>query len=449
MSFKIPLTLAVGILLPSCEVEAPLGRDNSDRYRVVVDTPALLRNKLDLLFVVDNSENMASRQAQLASSFPVMLESLNFGRGMPDMHISVVSTDMGVAGFSDIVPGCSATGDGGTLAPRDCELADPFMALQHDADGKLLTNFEGEAGKAFECMTQLGEQGCDYEQPLAAMQRALDGSQAATFDFMRDDAALGVVLLTDEDDCSAFDPTLFNPLNPTFEGDSPEFRCFQSGVICDGDDVLKPGLRDGCRPRSMSNYMVSVSDYTDFIDEIKPEPRDRVLTGIIGDPDRVEIGVGGFDAELLPACKDEMGTAAYPGVRLGSFLDSFTHGEISPLCQPNPSNVLDGMVRNLRQTMGTTCLEGTISDVDQQRPGRQEQCYVYEQQPDGDRKYFHECDRPGNFAQSTHLPCYSIETGGEACGDFRTQLALQIHGRDDAPSVNTRLIAECVVDEDE
>jgi hypothetical protein len=58
-----------------------------------------------------------------------------------------------------------------------------------------------------------------------------------------------------------------------------------------------------------------------------------------------------------------------------------------------------------------------------------------------------ECDNPGNLDNSSVLPCYSILTGGEACGDFRTQLALQVHGRDIPPHRDARLIAECRVNE--
>jgi hypothetical protein len=110
---------------------------------------------------------------------------------------------------------------------------------------------------------------------------------------------------------------------------------------------------------------------------------------------------------------------------------------------------MQGMVRNLRKSLGTTCLEGEVLDVDQNEPGRQVDCRVFEthQFAEGAVTTFPRCDNPGNLEASSELPCYSIQTGGEACGDFHTQLALQMHGRDTPPEHDTRLIAECRVSE--
>ena len=146
---------------------------------------------------------------------------------------------------------------------------------------------------------------------------------------------------------------------------------------------------------------------------------------------------------------DSAGAAAYPGIRLSAFVDEFADtGELSSLCDAGTAAGLKGMIRNLRQSMGTTCLEGAISDVDPELPGRQVECRVFERRTDSqEQRYFQKCDRPGDLSNSSVLPCYMIQTGGEACGDFRTQLALQIYGRDGEPNQETRLIAECRVDE--
>ena len=107
------------------------------------------------------------------------------------------------------------------------------------------------------------------------------------------------------------------------------------------------------------------------------------------------------------------------------------------------------MVRNVRKSLGTTCLEGVVLDVDPVQPGRQVECRVFERHgfSDAPEVPLAECDNPGNLEASSQLPCYSIQTGGEACGDFHTQLALQVHGRDAVPAPDTRLIAECRVSE--
>ncbi len=446
------------VLATACTVEAPLGSDVPARYEVVVDTPAELRNQLDLLFVVDNSKHMAIRQEQLANSFKGVMEHLNFGRGLPDLHVGVVSTDMGTGDFGGESAQCSREGNGGRIGPiaEACGLKDEsYMAMQTDVDGTFRGNFDDSQNddsknKVFSCMTRLGEAGCEYEQPLESMRSSLNKDLLDGSGFLREHAVLGVITLTDEDDCSAYNPEIFNPDNEDFRDGDPNFRCFQSGVICEGDDVYKPGLRANCHPRTSSDYITDVNEYVDFLKAIKPDPRDLVLSAIIGDPGsvRVEVDTNGQDAQLVASCEDSMGEVAYPAVRLAAFVDAFSdQGERSSLCNEGAENGLDGIVRKLRQSMGTTCLAGDIADVDPDTAGRQVGCYVYEQlgQNEELRTSIVECDNPGNLGNSSTLPCYSILTGGEACGDFRTQLALQVHGRTTLPSRDARLIAECRV----
>jgi len=444
--------LATACLTPDVD----LGGDTPGVYREVVNTPARLRDKVDLLFVIDNSENMAARQAELSNMFDALLHDLGFGRGLPDLHIGVVSTDMGVGPYSEEVPQCSSRGDGGVLiAPSRAACAatsDPFLSIHQDDDGSSQANFSGSASEAFACMSALGETGCDYEQPLEAMRSSLFEARAQGLGFVRSDAVLGVVVLTNEDDCSAFNSELFNPDQPRFRGDGPNFRCFQSGVICDGDDVYHDGVRNGCRPRPQSDFITQVEDYVDFLGDLKPDPSSRVVTAIIGDPDLVQVDFDeqNMDAELMASCQDEAGAAAYPGVRLNAFVDAFgENGQSASLCNSKTPKRLGGMVRNLRKSLGTTCLEGPILDIEPDEPGRQVDCRVYEKLvfSDESRTNFPKCDNPGNLEASSQLPCYSIQTGGEACGDFYTQLALQVHGRSTPPNADTRLVAECRVAE--
>ena len=79
-------------------------------------------------------------------------------------------------------------------------------------------------------------------------------------------------------------------------------------------------------------------------------------------------------------------------------------------------------------------------------PGRQVQCRVFEELA-GSVTNFVACDNPGNLEASSVLPCYTIQTGDEACGDFETQLAVQIHGRNSEPHRDSRLKVGCLVDE--
>ena len=71
---------------------------------------------VDILFLVDNSPSMASKQKALADNFPRMIEELDkLPDGRPNLHIGVVSSDMG-AGGQGIGGNCNVVlGDRGLL----------------------------------------------------------------------------------------------------------------------------------------------------------------------------------------------------------------------------------------------------------------------------------------------------------------------------------------------
>src|SRR5687767_5682802 len=71
--------------------------------------------KLDLLFVIDNSGSMEQEQASLARNFPLFMRELT-NAGLPDLHLGIVSTDFGAGGLQD--GGCSGLGDQGRFRFR-------------------------------------------------------------------------------------------------------------------------------------------------------------------------------------------------------------------------------------------------------------------------------------------------------------------------------------------
>src|SRR5688572_33005185 len=85
---------ALLLLVAACSSpEATIGQG----WRTVVDTPPEPIEELDILFVVDDSASMATDQYALVQAagdqlFAQLEAELG---GMPDLHIAVVSTDMG------------------------------------------------------------------------------------------------------------------------------------------------------------------------------------------------------------------------------------------------------------------------------------------------------------------------------------------------------------------
>ena len=83
--------------------------------------------KLDLLFVVDNSNSMLREQESLKQQFPAIIQALTTGKrptagskGFPpvkDIHVGIVSTDMGIPGVE--FPAAIATRTAATTASSD------------------------------------------------------------------------------------------------------------------------------------------------------------------------------------------------------------------------------------------------------------------------------------------------------------------------------------------
>src|SRR6476646_6839103 len=64
---------------------------------------------VDLLFLIDDSSSMRLSQDNLMRNFPTLMNTLqNLPGGMPNVHIGVISSDMGAGDGS--VAGCDTTG---------------------------------------------------------------------------------------------------------------------------------------------------------------------------------------------------------------------------------------------------------------------------------------------------------------------------------------------------
>ncbi len=295
-------------------------------------------DKLDVLFVIDNSGSMAEEQQALATAFDSsFIDNLRHNGNLPSLHIGIVSTDLGAGPWG--ITGCSGNGDNGVLqnTPRgDCAPpSDRYIIDLDNGDGTRTKNYSGSLAKTFSCIARLGINGCGFEQPLESVFRALD-DHPANAGFLRDDAALLVVIVSDEDDCSTentdmFDTSMTSP--KSLLGPLSSFRCFEFGVQCNPDFPRAPGMKFGCEPREDSPYMYSVGEYIDFLTTLKDG--NLVVAAIAGDHSPVIVETddtgGSFAFELVPSCSaGDGGRSAVPGVRLRAFLDGFPSRNIGP-----------------------------------------------------------------------------------------------------------------------
>jgi hypothetical protein len=171
------------VLLAGCTMPDEAGPLEVEK-EIRMDFPVAINRDLDLLFVIDDSPTMADDQATLATNLPLFMTVLEtIEGGLPNVHIGVVSTDGG---------GALRVGDE-ACRPEGA----PYLVDVAERDGGRTVNYPGTLPEAFVCNAALGASDGEHRQHLRSMQGALEADG-----FVRDDAYLGIVIVTDGDDAS-------------------------------------------------------------------------------------------------------------------------------------------------------------------------------------------------------------------------------------------------------
>jgi hypothetical protein len=348
-------------------------------------------NSLDLLFVIDNSKSTMDKQTMFAQSFPQFVAALDaFPGGRPSLHIGVVDTtvDIGVTGYAPSCPSPDLQ-DSGLLqnAPQVAGCTPPpdryIIDVTSGSGGARTTNYAGDLGSELQCIGEVGDDGCGFEAQLEAMKRALDGSNPDNAGFLRDGVPLAIVILTDEDDASVADSSVFTQYL-TSDFDLQPLAAY----TCDqAMSSTAPGTYTHCQVRE-NGTLVNPSSYVSFLASIKPPSMTYV--GLVAAPPSTTIATGPLEIPgtgltqpmaLLPSCNATINgnpNIGRPGVRLTVFEQAFgDNGAFANVCQNDYTQAL-GAFANGMSAMIAPCLTGPIStvDVDAQNPGLQPRCSV-------------------------------------------------------------------------
>jgi hypothetical protein len=140
------------------------------QQEMLLDVGVTYNNKVDILFMVDNSSSMLQYQRRLESQVDRLVLSLN--QKALDYRIAVVT--------SDLRPG----GSGGRLIGSPSYLTSLTPNIQNLLRSRIV----------------LGQTGSDIESGLGSIRQAL--SSVSGSKFLRSDALLAMVILTNEDDYS-------------------------------------------------------------------------------------------------------------------------------------------------------------------------------------------------------------------------------------------------------
>lgn len=425
------------------EDEAPA----TPQSRVVAQVNATTSNAVDILFVIDDSASMMDEQRQLGIWSNELFDVLGSSGELPDLHIGVVSSSIAIAGR----PGCQR--GSGTLHVGAAGLQrDLFLRDVAGPNGRE-RNYTGTLTDTFAKMALVGDEGCGYEQPFKAARIALTSNAG----FLRDDALLLVVFVTDEDDCSATDSRLFgDPYADACSdlGSITSYRCFEHGVKCyDGKGSRAFGDRKNCHPDESSPYVESVSAFADGLKHLKKQPGQVIVAGIYGKPNHISVipdeRVTTYQtprlASVCPGTSASAeGVGATPAVRMNALMAEFGgRASQSSICEEQLAWAMRdvGLVTRAAATR-SHCLRGPLIDRDVAAPGIQPACHVEVVHEVGSvhekRTALPPCD--GDDA----MRCFTVEAAADECAETETQLAFRIqNGGDDET-----LSVSCDVDDD-
>lgn len=219
-----------------------------------------LTRKLDLVFMVDNSPGMAVKVAKMTARLPMLFSALKDPEtgAFPDLRIALIDSDLGTGGAyasGSCGPnpdnGDSLYGDTGNFQMRSassCGMTSGdslWIEYTHGAPA----NYAGQIDSVLACLaTNAGTAGCGEEHSLQAFEFALldqnlhQGTYAKQNDFLRPEAHLGLVFITDEDDCSAaVNDGMFGD-KPELRGESASLRCATRAHRCDGFNLADKGV---------------------------------------------------------------------------------------------------------------------------------------------------------------------------------------------------------------
>jgi hypothetical protein len=266
------------------------------------------------------------------------------------------------------------------------------------SNNQTIKNYTGDISDAFTCIAQLGDQGCGFEGQLKAVRWALDPNDTpdTNVGFLRPEAYLAVILITNEDDCSVpddsglIDPTqtlMSDPLGPFWS-----FRCNEFGHLCNINGTLSPPPRgvamnlQGCVSNDTpSGQLTHVADEIAFLKSLKPDPNQIMVAAITGPatPYSIELipdpnpADNQMIANVAHSCVENSGEYGDPSVRIQQWVQAFgNNGLLLTICADTFAPALMTIATKLSMLLGPQCINGTLRDGDPTTPALDPMCTV-------------------------------------------------------------------------
>jgi hypothetical protein len=386
---------------------------------VVAEIAVTNVDKIDLLFMVDNSSSMEQEQNALSIQFPRLINVLTSGDknadGMQDfppakdLHLGVVSSDLGLPGLESAgIEKCGGLGDEGRLL----NIANPALAAMNLCSAttynppflsysKENNDDPVQFANDFSCIATLGIDGCGFEQQLESVLKAVWPGDDPSVTFVTDTAGFGMlgnagpgfpngdfirnsanegpslialILVTDEEDCSSrrmdhFVPNASpNGLNTRcyFEGlRGAESNLFQVDRYIQLFKMLRPGQENLVIFAGIVGVpqRLTTQEVLDGYDFDMPGQNELYLDMILGADEMTEMvnDMGTPDVleddGMRPSCDRGDNAKAYPPRRIVEVAKGFgQNGVIQSICQEDFAPAINAIIDVIAKQLGTVCL---------------------------------------------------------------------------------------------
>jgi hypothetical protein len=354
----LAISLACATLATACNdhpvqpLDAVLTAVNRQENRLPAKT------KIDLLVVIDNSGSMCEEQTELANNFDLFANFLSEDLGeAADYRIAVVTTDMSVGncdrGRFVTKPGPRAP-NCDVAQMNACEFREPI--LKSGVGGNIVDG--DDLKNKFACIVSAGTGGSTTERGLGAIRSALScgGPNKAYFDpccvgddynpgcrpeaegkpepeFLRPDALLIIIIVSDEDDCSDKAGEALTACPPHAECSNyvegaPVEECFERMLAGLPDDqaVKRPDFSKPRTDSDLRNYpadendcdfdrdhLTPVDEYISFVRKLKASPEKQIVVASLVGPrlytpsgQRVTFVESDDEDDRAPECRDRI-----------------------------------------------------------------------------------------------------------------------------------------------
>jgi hypothetical protein len=325
-------------------------------------------------------------------------------------------------------------------------------------------NYTGNLTDVFSCLAKgVGVKGCGEEHALQSIRIALNpqtGYNDANIGFLRSKAYLAIIIIADEDDCSA-DPYSATDKKPNNDGmftpngltgETTSLRCAGRGHVCNGKPIegydpangytgpnpLSVNFAD-CAAKEPTSSDPQASDYhylplipiqtiIDDVLRLKNGNKEKILvSGIIGWPKDNNLNGVKYqynkDAtsipdslkalwDYMPICtlpdqKSDDGNIykAYGGLRLKKFIDAFKGKDenVFSICNNDFTIAMTQIGNAIAQKLRPGCVQYPLIDTNPGNGKLDPECQVQDRIP---------CDKPGEgkcfqngYEQQTLVEC--------------------------------------------